>query len=129
MLFRSTRLRVKYGREPGTYNAAEYIRDIYIHPAFNKATLANDIALIQLATAAPISTRLLDIPNMTEIFSTAHVSGYGNDSENTDIKLRQVSVVILNNAQCQKYTPMNAYKLCTFLPNACEVCIFLQINT
>ncbi|GLV36075.1 uncharacterized protein CBL_01839 [Carabus blaptoides fortunei] len=115
---RSSRLRIQPGDDPKIYAEGEYIKDIYIHPGFNKLTLINDIALIQLATAASKDATMLDIPNLTEIFFTAVVSGYG--AKDADRKLKEESVTILDTATCNKFTPMNAYKLCTFLSTACE---------
>ncbi|MCX7089277.1 MAG: serine protease [Methylococcales bacterium] len=84
------------------------IKQIIVHPLFNRITLQNDIALLKLASpsaAEPLET-LPDYSNQDEAGMSATALGWGNTSTYRQIfpdNLQQVMMPIVSNAVCKEH--------------------------
>ncbi|CAH0551214.1 unnamed protein product [Brassicogethes aeneus] len=103
-----------------------YIEKYIVHHAYDSKTLANDIALIKLATLANFTTlnvRPICLPFVETLAETnlvgrnAIVSGWGvTEDGSKSTKLLKVSLPVLPNSVCQRiygrFAPITAEQIC-----------------
>ncbi|XP_072262861.1 chymotrypsinogen A-like isoform X3 [Pyxicephalus adspersus] len=84
---------------------------VFRHPSYSSLTIANDITLIKLSSAATFNTRVSPVclAATSDAFNGGErcvTTGWGllnSSSQNTPSKLQQVALPLLSNTECQRY--------------------------